>query len=162
MNRLRFAAALAAFCLFAFSAPAASRIVVPVRDLARGATIEASDLTLQPAAGSVQPGTVTRASDLVGWQARRTLRAGESLRAADFRRPVLVTKGSIVTMTFDEPGISLSASMRAIGSGGMGEAVTVQNPVSYRLVGAVVTGPGTVRALSGGAVIAPDVSRATP
>jgi flagella basal body P-ring formation protein FlgA len=157
--RSLFAAFAALWFAAAFARPA---VVVPTRDIARGTVIAADDLSLQPAPGSVQPGTVTTVADIVGWQARRTLRAGESLRSQDFRRPVLVTKGAIVTMTFDEPGVSLSASMRAISAGGMGEAVTVQNPVSYRLVGAVVTGPGTVRALSGAAVIAPDAARATP
>ena len=51
-------------------------------------------------------------------------------------------------MTFDAPGISLTATGRALSEGGVGETVTVINPVSYRQVMAVVTGPGTVRAES--------------
>jgi flagellar basal body P-ring formation protein FlgA len=57
-----------------------------------------------------------------------------------------VAKGSTVTMTFDEPGISLTATGRALGEGGMGETIAVQNPASFRQVSCVVTGPGTVRA----------------
>jgi flagella basal body P-ring formation protein FlgA len=35
---------------------------------------------------------------------------------------------------------------RAISEGGVGDSVTVQNPASFRMINAVVTGAGTVRA----------------
>jgi flagellar basal body P-ring formation protein FlgA len=85
---------------------------------------------------------------IVGQETRRSLRVGESLRPQDFRHPILITKGAIVTMTYDVPGVTLTASMRAIGAGGLGETITVQNPISYRQVGAIVTGPGQVQALN--------------
>ena len=34
----------------------------------------------------------------------------------------------------------------AISEGGIGETVTVQNPSFYRIISAIVTAPGTVRA----------------
>jgi flagella basal body P-ring formation protein FlgA len=74
------------------------------------------------------------------------LHAGEPLRRSDVRRPILVTKGSTVTLTFDAPGLTLIAVGKAMSEGGIGETVTVLNPVSYRQVTAVVTGPGEVRA----------------
>ncbi len=42
---------------------------------------------------------------LDGKQARRFLHVGEPVRATDVRAPILVTKGSTVTMTFRAPGI---------------------------------------------------------
>jgi flagellar basal body P-ring formation protein FlgA len=150
------------FVLFAFAlvlcwpgfAEAAPRIVVPNRDIARGEKIDQADLMLQPATNAVQPGTATRTADIAGMEARRLLHAGESIRLSDVRHPILVTKGAIVTMTFDDDGISLTASARAIGSGGIGETITVQNPVSFRQIGAVVTGPGMVRAIGNSLTIA--------
>lgn len=127
---------------------AASRIVTPARDIARGETIAASDLRLASVTGMVQPGAATQIADIAGMQARRRLYAGKGVRLSDVRPQILVEKGTIVTMSFDVPGISLSASMRATSSGGLGETVTVVNPQSYRQVGAVVTGPGTVKALN--------------
>jgi flagellar basal body P-ring formation protein FlgA len=135
-------------------AAAAPRIVVPNRDIARGEVVEPADLMLQPAAGTVQPGTATRIAAIAGMEARRMLHVGESIRLSDVRHPILVNKGAIVTITFDDAGISLTASARAIGAGGIGDTIAVQNPVSFRQVGAVVTGPGTVRALDNGLVIA--------
>jgi flagella basal body P-ring formation protein FlgA len=61
-----------------------------------------------------------------------------------------VTKGSLVTMTFEAPGITLTATGKATTEGGIGEQVTVVNPVSYRQIVCTVTGPGMVRADSAG------------
>lgn len=136
----------------ACAAPAAKsgpQVVVPVRDIARGEVIALTDLASVAVGPGVQPGTVMAMRQIVGLETRRALRAGESLRTEDFRHPIVVTKGSIVTMTYDVPGVELTAMMRAIGSGGIGETVSVQNPVSYRVVGAIVTGPGQVRAIGG-------------
>jgi flagella basal body P-ring formation protein FlgA len=123
------------------------RIVVPAHAIARGETIVDSDLvyTDVPAEQS-QAGIVTSMSDLDGMEARRVLRAGEAVRPDDVRKPVLVSKGQTVTMEFDAPGITLTAVGKATTEGGLGETVTVLNPVSYRQISCVVTGAGTVRA----------------
>jgi flagella basal body P-ring formation protein FlgA len=123
------------------------RIVVAAHTIARGATIGDSDLSYQlVSADQTTSGVVTSMNDLDGMEARRVLRAGEPVRSDDVRRPILVTKGSIVTMNFAAPGITLSATGKAMTEGGAGETVTVLNPVSYRQISCVVTGAGTVRA----------------
>jgi flagella basal body P-ring formation protein FlgA len=123
------------------------RIVVPARDIARGEVLGESDLTFAEVSGAALPSsTVTKFDALKGMQTRRLLRAGESLRPDDVRRPVVVTKGQTVTMSFSAPGIELAAMGRAMSEGGVGDTVTVQNPVSFRMVAATVTGPGAVRA----------------
>jgi flagella basal body P-ring formation protein FlgA len=123
------------------------RVVVPVHDIQRGETIVDSDLTYAdvPAARPLV-GVAVKMSELDGKEARRFIHSGETVRTDDVRNPILVTKGSTVTMTFDAPGISLSALGRATTEGGMGDTVTVVNPVSFRQISGVVTGPGTVRA----------------
>jgi flagellar basal body P-ring formation protein FlgA len=130
------------------------RVVVPNHDIARGATITESDLVYSTAASGAMMGTVVAMADAVGMQTRRVLRAGEMLRLEDLRHPVLVPKGSTVTMIFEAPGITLTATGRAMSEGGLGENVTVQNPASYRQITAVVIGPGQVRAQSGSSRIA--------
>jgi flagella basal body P-ring formation protein FlgA len=129
------------------SGAATLRIVVPARDIMRGEVIGESDLTFAEVTGTaLAPSTITKFEAITGLQSRRMLRTGESLRAEDLRRPVVVTKGQMVTMTFSAPGVELSAMGRAMGEGGVGDTVTVQNPVSFRMVSATVTGAGTVRA----------------
>src|ERR1700753_3723871 len=123
------------------------RIVVPAHDIGRGETIAESDLSYQMVASErVVSNTATSMDALVGMQTRRVLHQGESVRNDDVRHPILVTKGSTVTMTFDAPGITLTAMGRAMSGGGVGHNVTILTPASYRQISAVVTGPGTVRA----------------
>jgi flagella basal body P-ring formation protein FlgA len=134
------------------AAPAAAdvtgmRIVVPAHDIARGETIADSDLSyLTVTNGPGVSGIVTSMDQLTGMQARRVLRAGEPLRGDDVRRPILVIKGSTVTMSFDAPGVTLTAIGKAMSEGGLGETVTILNPASYRQITGVVTGSGQVRA----------------
>ena len=91
-------------------------------------------------------GTVTSLDGASGMEARRVLRAEDALSAFDLRHPVVVSKGQTITMTFDAPGVQLTAMGRAMSEGGIGDTVTVQNPASFRMINAVVTAAGTVRA----------------
>ncbi len=123
------------------------RVVVPAHDIARGDTIGENDLTFATVDGNaLMSGVPTKLDEVKGLQARRALSAGQPFRAEDVRRPIIVTKGQAVTMQFAAPGVELSAMGRAMSEGGVGDTVTVQNPVSYRMVSATVVAPGTVRA----------------
>ena len=126
------------------------RVVVPNHDIARGATIGEADLVYGTLpANNVFSGVATSMGELAGMEARRVLHAGEIVRLDDVRHPILVTKGSVVTMTFEAPGVVLTASGRAMSEGGLGDTVTIQNPVSFRMVTATVTAAGAVRATVG-------------
>lgn len=134
----------------AFAEVGQVRVVVPARDIGRGETIGESDLSFAfVASNAVTPNTTTAMENLIGMQTRRVLRAGESVRNDDVRRPILVVKGATVTMSFEAPGVTLTATGRAMSEGGLGETVTVLNPASFRQVTAVVTGPGAVKAQTG-------------
>jgi len=161
MTRVLLLACALLLCQPAF-ADAGVRIVVPARDIARGATISQADLATKTVDGNVLSGTATSVNDIVGMQSRRVLHAGESVRLEDVRRPTLVVKGSTVTMIFEAPGITLTAAGRAMSEGGLGETVTVQNPVSFRQVSAIVTGPGQVRAQNVGATLASHLASVQP
>jgi flagellar basal body P-ring formation protein FlgA len=123
------------------------RIVVPSHDIARGETISEADLTFATVDGSaLMSGVPTRIEEVKGMQTRRMLSAGQAFRADDVRRPIVITKGQTVTMQFAAPGVELTAMGRAMSEGGVGDTVTVQNPISYRMIAATVVAPGTVRA----------------
>jgi len=143
--------ALFVFSLFAFSAFAADggdanvAVAVPARDIARGEVIAAGDLDLVDVpAARTRASILTRIADIAGFEARRSLRAGELVRASDVKKPVLVAKGSMVTMIYEAPGLRLVATGRAMSAGGAGDTVTVLNPVSYRQFEATVLAAGTV------------------
>jgi flagella basal body P-ring formation protein FlgA len=123
------------------------RIVVPAHDIARGDTIGDNDLTYATVDGAaLMSGVPTKIDEVKGMQARRTLSAGQAFRGEDVRRPIVVTKGQTVTMQFIVPGVELTAMGRAMSEGGIGDIVTIQNPVSYRMISGTVIAPGTVRA----------------
>jgi len=123
------------------------RIVVPAHDIARGETISEGDLTFSTVDGSaLMSGVPTRIDEVKGMQTRRMLAAGQPFRADDVRRPIVITKGQTVTMQFVLPGVELTAMGRAMSEGGVGDTVTIQNPVSYRMISGTVVAPGTVRA----------------
>ena len=150
IRKLLILALFAFLPLPALSAPAAPadagvRVVVPAHDIPRGQTISESDLTYAnvPGAG-LMAGMVTSFATAKDMEARRVLRAGEPFRADDVRKPIVVTKGQTVTMQFEAPGVELTAMGRAMGEGGVGDTVMVQNPASFRMVNAIITAPGTV------------------
>src|SRR5258706_3674150 len=123
------------------------RIVVPAHDITRGDSISEGDLTYTTVDGAaVMSGVPTRIDEVKGMQARRMLSAGQPFRGDDVRKPIVITKGQTVTMQFSVPGVELTAMGRAMSEGGMGDTVTIQNPVSYRMISGTVVAPGTVRA----------------
>lgn len=139
-----------AFCTVAFSAFAQdadnqAELVVPAHDIARGSVIAEGDLTTKSVPVlRMNESLIHTLSDAVGREAKRALRAGETLRVSDLKRPTMVAKGATVTMVFEAPGMSLTAVGRALAEGGEGDSIAVLNPTSYRQVVAVVTAPGMV------------------
>ena len=147
IRKLMIVACFALLPLPALSAPAETgvRVVVPAHDIPRGQTIAESDLTYaNVAGGGLMAGVVTSIVTAKDMEARRMLHAGEPFRADDVRRPIVVTKGQTVTMQFEAPGVELTAMGRAMGEGGVGDTVMVQNPASFRMVNGIITAPGTV------------------
>lgn len=95
-------------------------------------------------ADKIQRDTVTDPKDLIGLETTRSLRDGKPIRVSQVRRPVLVTKGSLVIMMLKGPTMMLTARGRAQESGSKGDVIGITNTQSKQLVEAVVTGPGTV------------------
>jgi flagella basal body P-ring formation protein FlgA len=58
--------------------------------------------------------------------------------------PLVVHRGSLVTIVLDTPSLHLSAEGKAMDNGGIGAVIRVANSKSSRVIDAVVAGPGTV------------------
>ncbi len=115
-----------------------------------GELIAPQDITwIKVRQARLRPDTVLDAQALEGMAARRGIRAGQPLRMADFKRPAAVTKGQIITITYQAPGLRLTARGRAIGEAATGEPLRVVNLQSHRTIDVVVTGPGTASASAG-------------
>ncbi len=120
---------------------------VPVltRALKTGETVASDDVIfVRMAASRVPRGSVEDAGKLIGFTARRQLRAGLPLRESDVQKPLVVRKGDAVMIVFRAPGIELTSRGRAMTDGGLGDTVAVVNAQSLKQIDAVVTGSGAV------------------
>lgn len=121
-------------------------VAVPAltHDMLSGETLTQEDLTwIDMPSARIGASVVTTPDVLVGQVARRNLRAQSPLYAFDVAKPVLVKKGDLVSITFQMPGIQLSAQGQAQGNGGRGDVISFMNTTSRRMVDARITGAGT-------------------
>lgn len=116
---------------------------VVLHDLAPGVILTVADIAVEARAASSNDNRVT---DYVGFETRRFLPKGTTLRLEDLRRPVLVLRNSLVEIQFEDGPLLMSAEGRALSSGAVGEVVKVMNTNSRVTVSAVVTGAGRVAA----------------
>ena len=111
------------------------------RRITRGEILTASDLTsLRVARRKVTAEAVFDPSELIGMQATRTLPVRAALRKKDFARPLMVKRGDLINLSFRGPGITLSIRGRALSQGAQGDAISVLNLQSNRVVNAVISG----------------------
>lgn len=116
-----------------------------IRDIPRNAIVSSSDVEIKKVARSRLPRDVVfDMAEIVGQAARRNLSAGSLIRSIDLEVPKLVRRGDIITITFKKPGLNLSVRGRALGDGALGEAISVVNDRSNRVLEAAVTGAATV------------------
>ena len=126
--------------------------VIPLRGFAQNEVIKASDVTVERRPKTeFAAGPAAALEDVLNFAAKRPLRPGQAIRAADVMRPELVVRNDTVTMLFEAPGILLTIRGKALEAGALGDVINVLNVDSKRTVQAIVSGPGRVT-----------VTRATP
>lgn len=131
------------------------------RPVEHGEVLQASDLTVlqRPKA---QAGGLATMSGVVGQAARRALRPGEPIYAADLMKPEVVQRNDTVTLIYQAPGLTLTLRGKAQDSGALGDTIGVLNDQTKRVVQGVVSGPGEVMAASAISHLAADAPPATP
>ncbi|WP_293676300.1 flagellar basal body P-ring formation chaperone FlgA [uncultured Phenylobacterium sp.] len=125
--------------------PAAARgnidILTWARSISAGEVIRPADLVWGKAATA--PADAPSDPDMmVGQAARRALRAGAAVTGRDVAALQVVKANEIVTLVYENGGVSLSLQAKALSGGAVGETINVQNVTSKKTVQAVVTGPG--------------------
>jgi len=119
---------------------------VPVRTIPRGALVSAADIEWREVRAAGLPADLLESEDgLVGMAARRSLRAGKPIREVDVTPPIIVSKGSLVTMSLQSPGLTLSGTGRALEDGAKGDVIRIMNTRSKRTIEGTVVGPDLVR-----------------
>lgn len=116
--------------------------------LGAGEVIQEADVEyIQMAAGRLQRDSIMDAGELVGKTAVRTLSAGRPLRTAELSTPPLVSKSSVVRMTYRSDHITIEGAGTALADGAQGDRIKVRNDDSGIEVDAMVTGKGQVEVM---------------
>jgi flagella basal body P-ring formation protein FlgA len=120
-------------------------VTVLNRSLNRGETLQASDYSIERRPRETVSGDVQlETASLAGSVARRGLAAGSILRPGDLGKPDVVSRGDIVTVVYEIPGMMLTLRGRATEAGAQGESIGILNIQSKKTLQATVTGPGKV------------------
>ena len=114
--------------------------VVPLRAIAAGAVIKSTDVMIER-----RPKTdAITIEDVLGFAAKRALKPGQVIRAADVMKQELVGRNETVTIVYEVPGMLLTIRGKALDAGAKGDVVNVLNIQSKRTIQATVSGPGRV------------------
>jgi len=116
-------------------------VLTYTRSLSAGEIVQPSDVVWAKAAAAPADGP-SDADQVIGQVAKRALRAGAVVMARDVGSAQVIKKGEIVTVTYENGGISLALQGLAMATAGVGETLPVQNTLSKKVVQSVVTGPG--------------------
>lgn len=118
-----------------------TRVPVLAAAVQAGTVIGPRDLTtVTVSTRTVQGDALLDPRAIAGMAARRTLPAGQVLRAIDVAPPRLVRRGDAVTMLYVDGGLELTAMGRALENGARGDVIRVTNSASSRSVDARVSG----------------------
>jgi flagella basal body P-ring formation protein FlgA len=121
-------------------------VPVPNRAIARGELIAAADLDwIDVAMSRLGNMTITGVDSVVGYAVKRGLRPGQPISNRDIEVPVMVRKGTLVTMALDGPGLLLTATGRALEDSAVGQTISLINVQSKRTVQGTVVAPDQVR-----------------
>jgi len=124
---------------------ATTDVPVLIRRVLAGEQIKKSDVKwVKVRSRRVQPSTILQITELVGMTPRRGLRANYPILTNAVRRPILVEKGSLVTMVLQTRKMTLTAQGKALDHGSDGDVIRIKNTQSNKTVEAEVIGHGRV------------------
>lgn len=103
---------------------------------------------IQMRADRIGANTITASSDLIGKTPHRMILAGKAIDKNGVRRPILVEKGDIVTMTYRTSSMTLTMKGRALDQGSQKDMIRVLNVQSKMVIDAIVTGQNKVSAFA--------------
>ena len=106
--------------------------------------LQAADVTLARRDVTMVPDSISSLPGVVGLSSRRSLRAGEVLRQAQLASPVLIKRGSAVSIVARKEQVEVSMAGEAMDPGALGEVIRVRNATSGTVIRARVVGAGVV------------------
>lgn len=127
--------------LLALPGQTAAETVMAAHVIRPQSVITAQDLTV---AHVEVAGALRDPADLIGQEARVALYPGRPIRPGDIGPPALVHRNQIVTLRFEQSGLTIVTEGRSLSRAGVGERVRVMNLSSRTTVTGRVGSNGTV------------------
>lgn len=84
---------------------------------------------------------------LVGKQLKRAVRAGQTLETSNVRAAVVIEKGKLINLLYEQGGLSLKMQGKSLENGAVGEVVRFQNPQSKTIVEGEIIDAQTARVI---------------
>ena len=120
-----------------------TEIPVAARRILKGEIINKSDLRwLKVRTSRLQNDAISNLEDLIGKTPRRGIREGQAIRSSTIQRPVLIKKGSLVTIILRAKKMLLTAQGKALQPGSEGDVIRIANTQSNHTIEAEVIGSG--------------------
>jgi flagella basal body P-ring formation protein FlgA len=126
-------------------------VVVASQALSKGTILRPEHLRLQPSPAprttGARPrptGWLVRLEDAVGRELLQTVTAGQPLDEKSLRRPIVVTKGQLVTVVVTCEGVRIRTAARAKEHGALGDVIQVESTLDRKTYQVRVSGLGTV------------------
>src|SRR3954453_17307015 len=104
-------------------------VLTYARSLAAGEIVQPTDLVYAKVAAAPADAP-SDADQVIGQAAKRPLRAGAVVQAHDTGAAMVIKAGDVVTVSYDNDGVSLSLQGKAMTAAGVGELLSVQNTTS--------------------------------
>jgi len=130
---------------FTVRARVSALVAVTAAPVASNQAINDADVTLERRDVTNIPDPVGVLDAVVGQSSRRSLRAGEIVRASALAAPIAVKRGDQVVMQAHQDGIEVSMAGEALDAGARGAVVRVKNSASGQIVRMRVLGAGAVQ-----------------
>lgn len=122
-----------------------TEVPVTARRILKGEIINKSDLQwVRVRTNRLQNDAVVSMEELVGKTPKRGLREGISIRSSAIQDPILVEKGSLVTIILRADKMLLTAQGKAMQPGSDGDIIRITNTQSNKSIEAEVIGAGRV------------------
>ena len=129
------------FVVWVVAGAAKADSVIATRLIPAQSVIAMSDVTLVEAD---IPGAATDVAAVAGHELRTTVYPGRAIRPADLTSATAVERNQLVTLVFNKGPLSITTGGRALGRGGVGDAIRVLNLESRKTVIGQVTAGGMV------------------
>lgn len=125
-----------------------STIPVLVEPVSRGSIIRPDQVEYRDFRSERVPnGAIRDINDVIGKEIIRPTNPNEPLMFRDFTNPILVRRGSLVTIRLVTANMSLTARGKALENGSKGDVIRVMNQASNKTIQVEVVAENEVRAL---------------